>query len=58
MAGQVQVGEHRGAQRQAEPPTVIAVEPASKPVVGQQEELAMQRLWQLDTHSAVGSILD
>ena len=53
MAGQVEVGQHCGARREAEAPPVVAIEPVSAPIVGQQKELAMQRL--REVHSAYPS---
>src|SRR5262245_33004681 len=53
MAGHLEVGEHCGAQRQAETPSVVATDPASAPVVGQQKALAMQRLRKLQSASAM-----
>ena len=44
MSGQVEVGQHGGAQDEAEKPKVVAVESVPFPVEGQQVELAVQRL--------------
>ena len=44
MTGQVEVGQHGGAQGEAEKLTAVDVESVPFPVVGQQVELAVQRL--------------